>query len=197
MWRLTRDDLLLLGFPLKLVTSADGEPALDAAGLHINPLGFITAIVNLWLLLRCIKNLPVCDTGNIVDLLSDNTSALSWMKVTAATRNPALQLLARFASALLVQSSRLLTRVQPLHIPGIANVEADALSRLQNGRLKSRADVTARCSRLQTCKICLLPPELLVTLAGLSSCKMIEDTYNHVTTHLLTLDYNFFPMARI
>jgi hypothetical protein len=193
MWRLTRDDLLLLGFPLKLVTSKDGEPEMDADGLHINPLEFIAAIVNLWLLLKCIQNLPPCATGYIVDLLSDNTSALSWMKVTAATRNPDLQPLARFASALLVQASRLLTRVQPCHIPGKDNVEADALSRLQNGRLRCWADVIARCSRLQTCRICLLPPELLLTLADLSSCRPIADTYDNVTTHLLTLDYDFLP----
>jgi hypothetical protein len=112
MWRLTRDELLLLGFPLKLVTLADGKPESDATGLHINPLEFIGCIVNLWLLLCLVKKLPPCATGYIIDLLSDNTSALLWLKVTAATHNPALQPLARFASALLVQASRLLTRVQ-------------------------------------------------------------------------------------
>jgi hypothetical protein len=77
MWRLSPEDLLLLVFPLKLVTSADGEPEMDAAGLHINPLEFIAAIINLWLLLKCIQHLSPCTTGCIVDLWSDNTSALS------------------------------------------------------------------------------------------------------------------------
>jgi hypothetical protein len=118
MWRLSHEDLLQLGFPLKLVTLADGEPGLDAAGLHITPLEFITAIIKLWLLLKCIQNLSPCETGYIVYLFSDITYALSWMKVTAATQNPNLQPLARFTSALLVQASRLLTLVQPVHIPG-------------------------------------------------------------------------------
>jgi hypothetical protein len=192
MWRLSCEDLLLLRFPLKLVTSADREPEMDTAGKHINPLEFIAAIITLWLLLKCIQHLSPCRTGYIVDLWSDNTSALSWMKVTAATRNPDLQPLARFASALLVQTSRLLTRAQPVHIPGKENVEAVALSPFQNGRLRSWADVINRCSRLETCKICLLPPELLVTLAELSLCKPTADTYN-VTTHLLTLAYDYLP----
>jgi hypothetical protein len=125
-------------------------------------------------------------TGYVVDLLSDNMSALSWMKITAAMRNPDLQPLARFASALLVQASCLLTRVQPI-------VEVDALSRLQNGRLRSWEEVICRCSLLRTCKICLLLPALLITLAELRSFKQIVDTYNNVTAHLLTLGYNFLP----
>jgi hypothetical protein len=85
MWRLSHEDLLLLGFPLKLMTSADGEPEMDPAGLHINPLEFKGAIINLWLLLKCIQHLSPCTTGYIDDLWSDNTSALYWMKVTGAT----------------------------------------------------------------------------------------------------------------
>jgi hypothetical protein len=194
MWRLTREDLILLGFPIKLVNPTTGEPAaLDTEGLHINPLEFIACIINLWVLLKCIQLLPPCDTGYVIDLLSDNTSALSWLKVTAATRNPALQPLARFASALLIQASHVLTRVQPRHIAGKLNVEADALSRFTNGRFKSWADVIAQCSQLQTCKICLLPPELLVTLAALSSSTPIEGTYEEQTTALLILDLDFLP----
>jgi hypothetical protein len=194
MWRLTQEDLILLGFPLKVVNPVTGEPAaLDTTGLHINPLEFIACIINLWVLLKCIQSLPPCATGYVIDLLSDNTSALSWLKVTAATRNPALQPLARFASALLIQASYVLTRVQPRHIPGKDNVEADALSRFTNGLFTSWADVIAQCSQLQTCKICLLPPELLVTLAELSSSTPIGDTYEERTTALLTLDLDFLP----
>jgi hypothetical protein len=101
-WRLTRDDLLDMGFNLKLVNPASGEPNSDEQGLHINPLEFIAAIINLWLFICLIKSLPKCQTGYILDLLSDNTSALSWMHYTATTKNPELQPLARFASALLI-----------------------------------------------------------------------------------------------
>jgi hypothetical protein len=91
MWHLTPEDLLLLGFQLKLVTAADGEPDYDATGLNIHPFKFIGCIINLWLLLQLIKTLPPCEMGYIVDFLLDNTSALSWLKVMAATRNRDLQ----------------------------------------------------------------------------------------------------------
>jgi hypothetical protein len=150
-WRLTREDLLEVGFNLKVVNAVSGEPTPEEEGLHINPLEFIATIINLWLLLILVRSLPPCPTGYIVDLLSDNTSALSWLHFTATTRDPLLQPLARFASALLIQTRRCLTRVQPRHIPGPTNIEADALSRFQNGRLTSWEDVIKRCSPLKTC----------------------------------------------
>jgi hypothetical protein len=193
MWRLTRDDLIEMGFNLKLVNAVSGEPNADEEGLHINPLEFIAAIINLWLFLCLIKSMPRCPTGYILDLLSDNTSALSWMHFTATTKNPMLQPLARFASALLIQARNYLTRVQPVHIPGVKNDEADALSRYQNGRLQYFADVIRRCSHLKTCRICLLPRKLLSVLADLSSSKPIEGTYASLTTSLLTQEVSFLP----
>jgi hypothetical protein len=192
-WRLTRDDLLEMGFNLKLIDAITGEPDPDEKGLHINPLEFLAAIINLWLFLCLIKTSNRCPTGYVLDLLSDNTSALSWMHFTATTPDPLLQPLARFASALLVQARNYLTRVQPRHIAGKLNIEADALSRFQNGRLTSWADVIARCSRLQTCRICLLPRKLLSTLAALSSSQPIEGTYDELTTSLLTHEVAFLP----
>jgi hypothetical protein len=193
-WRLTKADLIELGFDMKVVNAITGEPDQEQLCLHINPLEFIATIINLWLLLQLVMTLPERSTGYIVDLLSDNTSALSWMKITATTRDSRLQPLARFASALLLlQACSLLTRIQPCHIPGVTNIEADALSRYQNGRLKSWADVTKRCSRLQTCRICLLPRRLLLVLADLSSSRPIAGTSVDLTTNLLTLDLDFLP----
>jgi hypothetical protein len=192
-WRLTKEDLLELGFHIKIVEALTGEPTPDQVGLHINPLEFIATIINLWLLLILVKSLPACATGYIVDILSDNTSALSWLKLTATTKDSRLQPLARFASALLIQARRQLVRVQPCHIKGDLNIEADALSRFQNGRLRSFADVIKRCSRLATCRICLLPRRLLLTIADLCSSRPIEGTFDEITTNLLTHELDFLP----
>ena len=88
-WRVTRADLIDLGFAMKIIDAYEAEP-LDATstGLHINPLEFLGCIVNMWILLKQVQTLALCPTGYIVDLLSDNTSALSWMKLTAITRDP-------------------------------------------------------------------------------------------------------------
>jgi hypothetical protein len=86
-----------MGFNLKLMNAVSGEPNVNELGLHINPLlEFIAAIINLWLFLLCLIKffLPCCLTGCILDLLLDNTSALSWMDFTATTKNPMLQPLA-------------------------------------------------------------------------------------------------------
>jgi hypothetical protein len=193
-WRVTREDLVLLGFNMKHINKYQQEP-LDAqtAGLHINPLEYLAAIVNLWLVLKLVVLLPPLLTGYIVDLLSDNTSALSWMHLTAQTRDPRLQPLARLTSTMLVRARCHLTRVQPKHIPGDDNFEADTLSRSENGRTPSWERVISRCSQLRPCQICLLPPELLSSLAGLISSGLTEDTYESLTTRLLTLAFVTLP----
>jgi hypothetical protein len=114
---------------MKVIDKYAQEPLYASTdGLHINPLEFLAVIINMWLVVKLIMALPLLPTGYIINLLLDNTSALSWMRFTAQTRDPRLQPLARFASLLLVAASRLLTRVQPKHIPGDDNLEADTLS---------------------------------------------------------------------
>jgi hypothetical protein len=177
-WRVTRADLIRLGFPMKIIDKYAEKP-LDAAseGLHINPLeSTIAAIINLWLVVKLVRLLPPLANGYIVDLLLDNTSALSWLRITAQTGDPRLQPLACFASTHLMIASQHLTRVQPSHIPGKLNHEANFLSRSKNGRVPSWECVIEQCSRLQHCKVCLLPQELLSSLAGLLSCGLTEGT---------------------
>jgi hypothetical protein len=134
--RITWTDLVVLGFNMKHINKYKQEPLnATTGGLHINPLEFLAAIINLWLVLKLVVQLPVNRTGYIIDLLSDNTSALSWMRLTAQTRDPRLQPLACITSTMLVMTSCHLTRVQPKHIPGNDNFKADTLSRSENGQV--------------------------------------------------------------
>jgi hypothetical protein len=158
-------------------------------------LEFIACIVNLWLLIKLIQSLLPLLTGYIIDLWSDNTSALSWMKLAASTRDPRLQPLARLASTFLVIASQHLTRVQPRHIPGKLNIEADYLSRSENGQTPSWDRVIAQCSRLWTFQVCLLPRKLLSSLAGLILPGLTKDTYVSLATRLLTLDFVTLPVG--
>jgi hypothetical protein len=195
MWRITTEDLILFGFDMKPIGKANDEPITsNATGLHINPLEFLAVIINLWLALKLITEAPSCPTGYIIDLLSDNTTALSWMHAAATTPNPDLQQLARFAFALLVHAARVLTRVQPRHLPGDQNNKADTLSRRsKTGLVPSWEAVILQQFQLTTCQICLLPRRLLSSLASLISSPRIEATFDQVTTELLTLDVSFLP----
>jgi hypothetical protein len=174
---------------------ASDEPiAPDAKGLHIKPLEFLAVIINLWVALKLIGEGDLCLTGFVIDLLSDNTTCLSWMHVAATTPNPELQQLARFASALLVQAACLLTCLQPLHLPGIENDKADTLSRRsKSGRVPTWGHAMLQHSPLMTCQICLLPRKLLSSLASTISLHKTEVTFDQVTTELLTLGLSFLP----
>jgi len=163
-------------------------------GLHINPLEYIACVINLWIALKLIAESGPRAGGYVLNLIADNTSALAWMSLAARTPDPLLQGLARLGSAFLVACARLLTKVDPLHLPGEQNVEADALSRPQHeGSLQilSLQSVIDQWCPLQTCRICLLPSELLRTIAHVTSSAKIEDPYEEITTRLLTLGLNF------
>jgi hypothetical protein len=193
MWRVMRDTLIDFGFPMREIDRA-GEPAdMEATGLHINPLEFIAIIINLWLALKLIATCPALATGYIVNLLSDNTSAIAWIKVAGKAQDPGTRRLARLASALIVHACTLTTLFQTNHIPGKENDEADCLSRLVQGSVPSWDYVTNLCPRLATCRICLLPPELLSTLASTLLSPLTEGTYEQTTTRLLTLELVILP----
>jgi hypothetical protein len=130
---------------------------------------------------------PALAAGYIVNLLSDNTSAIAWIRVAGKAQDPGTRRLARLASGLLVQACSLTTLFQTNHIPGKLNDEADCLSRLVRGSVPSWDYATNLCSRLLTCRICLLPPELLSTLAEILSSPLTGATYEEITTQLLLL----------
>eukprot|EP00980_Cylindrotheca_fusiformis_P003813 scaffold843_cov88-Cylindrotheca_fusiformis.AAC.2 len=204
LWRLTRSDLVAHGFDMKAISNVSGEPSSPTAvGLHINPLEFVAAIINLWVALKIIQQRGPIPGGYILGLLSDNTTALSWMSFTSRTPDPLLQGLARLGSALLVRATALLTKVLPSHIAGQLNVEADALSRpwvkshsstqQSPSQIPSLESVISKCSRLQTCRVCLLPSELLRKIASVTSSQLIAGTYEQTTIALMTLELDFLP----
>ena len=120
-------------------------------------------------------------------------TALSWYRLTSLTKNELLQPWARFVATLLVLAHQQNTRVQPDHIQGIKNHEADCLSRSDDGVIPSREAVCNRHSRLATCQICLLLHELLVTLAQLLGSNVTKEALVHKTTKLLTLGVDILP----
>jgi hypothetical protein len=194
MWRIMRDDLLFYGFPMREIDRA-GEPAdlTQEDGLHINPLEFIAIIINIWLALKLIATCPALATGYIINLLSDDASAIAWIKVAGEAQDPGIRRLARLASALLIHACALTTLFQTTHVPGKLNDEADCLSRLVRGSIPSWDYVITPCSRLSTCRICLLPPELVSTLAEILLSPPIGATYEEITTRLLTLEVVILP----
>jgi hypothetical protein len=200
LWRVTREDLVSFGFRMKTLGVNSQEPSQPSAdGLHINPLEFIAALINLWIALRLIMDLGPKNGGYILGLLSDNTSALSWMSVASRTPDPLLQGLARLGAALLVRAAALLTKVVPSHIAGKLNIEADALSRPVDSKgqqqIPSLASVIDECSRLRTCRICLLPFALLQRIASVTSSQQNGDTFEQITINLLRLELTFLPLG--
>ena len=190
-WRILRDDLSQYGFHMKTVDRSTSEPTGTAAGLHINPLEYLAAIVNLWLALTFLMDAGPIDGGYILQLNADNTSALAWFSEAARTPDPFLQGLARLGSAFLVCACRLLTKVVPTHIAGKKNVEADALSRPLAGNVVPPLDyVMQQWPHLQTCRVCLLPSRLLREIAAITSSQKTGVSFDMLATELLTLRPN-------
>lgn len=195
MWRVVREDLLRCGFAIQSSNASDSRMMTDAEvddenPLHINPLEFLACLINLWLSLKSIMTMDPRVGGYILALWSDNTTALSWMSVASRTPDPFLQGLARLGAGLLVHAHRFLTLVQPLHIPGDQNGEADALSRPEDGTqtIPSLNCVIEQWPRLRNCQTYLLPLELLQIVAEVTSCRQTVESYDELTTKLLTLE---------
>jgi hypothetical protein len=130
-WRLTRDDLIQVGFDMKAIDEDSGEPDGTSDGLHINVLEFIAMIIELWFVITKISEKGHIAHGYIVSLQDDNTSAILWQHYAARSHRPLVHELSRFAMGL--------TRVCPhslkltgKHLSGSLNKGAGALSRPNN-----------------------------------------------------------------
>jgi hypothetical protein len=95
---------------------------------HINILEFVAVIVNIWVAVRYLMLQPRRTAQVIINVLSSNTSALSWMKHAARTKKKPVRRLACFLQALLTYCP-LPICVQGNHIKGDKNTVADLLSR--------------------------------------------------------------------
>ena len=200
LWRVTRDDLVHAGFKMKPIDAHCDEPTgHEAEGLHINPLEFLAGLINLWIALKIILQAGPRQGGYVVGLKSDNTTMLSWMSEAARTPDPLLQGLARYGSALLCVAAALLTKISPLHIQGILNHEADALSRRDKHthQIPSINSVINEWCRLRTCRACLLPCELLQKIATITSSPKTVVTYEETMTTLTELELSFLDSGTI
>ena len=87
VWRLTRNDMVIAGFPMKELdtnfqeldrwTPKEQLPDRHDNLLHINTLEFLAIIINVWLCLYFIKRRPPNEGGHHVLVRADNTSAIS------------------------------------------------------------------------------------------------------------------------
>jgi hypothetical protein len=189
-WRILRDDLLTLGFSMKAINSAN-EPSdlFNPEGVHINLLEFVGVVINLFIAIKLLLRLDTPPTGFVLELIADNTSALAWLKYAATTENQSVRALARLASCLIMHASHHSISTQCSHISGPENVEADCLSRLlTNGSVPNWEYVLEQCNRLKTCRICLLPSELISSLAVLTTSPSTAGPFDVLAKRLLTLE---------
>jgi hypothetical protein len=204
MWRITVDDLIAAGLQANMGWNNRQnfhEPDIDPNALHINILEFFAIFIELWI---CIRQIVAATNGpsEAHDSLApaaqcppgghrllaraDNTSALSWLRYASRTKRPPIRRLARLLTSFLCHPSVVnLLCVQGKHIAGVANVEADHLSRFELSG--SWAAIMAKCPELKNLRVCLLPPELLSLLIAVFSSEQTEEWFETATTSLWTI----------
>ena len=191
MWRLSRSDLLSLGFDIRLLAQQPSRQP-GAAGVHINVLKLVAMIIHLWLLLRRARVEPGRIGGLVILLRGDNTSALSWFAHAARSHSQPVRRLTRFATALLIFSDSP-SQIPADHIAGQDNKGADALSRPT--RFPTWASVIAQCSELAVCKAYRLPCRLLSLLSLLTSSKSTEVAFEQEMIKLWTAEVTSLPIG--
>jgi hypothetical protein len=173
MWRLHAGDLALFGFKMRNLTRKIKLP--DET--HINLLEFLAMIINVVLTLSVLANDPILQKQqHIIEVLTDNTSALSWMQRSARSRRPDVRNMARFLQAIITYST-LTLRVQGDHIAGKLNTEADRLSRFTTSTQSWASVITPETQALETCTVFLVQSELLTILSSMIDNSASEDSF--------------------
>ena len=137
-----------------------GSTQADTVVAHINILEFVVLVINTWLLVRNWRSDRTKPNEIIFRLLSDNTSALSWLQKAARTRRPPIRRMARLLQSLLTTSPVPL-QLSSDHIPGELNHNADILSRPVSKAPTWPSVIEHSKPRLDSCHRCRIPHKLL------------------------------------
>jgi hypothetical protein len=157
LWRLLHKDLVDLGFHMRAVKQTNNKlQRISDNGLQINILEFVAIIINIWLVIHYEKQAGPIPGGHIIDVIANNTSALSWLRYAAQSHSIPVRNLAYFCHGLLLfsQTSDFL-KIQGQHLAGKENMAADALSRPEIA--PTIASAIAQFCQLKTCHACQLP----------------------------------------
>ena len=200
MWRLSHADLKSCGLDIpkedaELIQryqaakeSGDTETVKHLA--HINILEFIAIIINIWMFIKIGKKLESDPKfEHIIHARTDNTSALSWLMHASRTKKPPVRNLARHFQLLLTQTP-VPYKLQPSHIAGKINENADLLSRPKSRAPSWASVILASNPSLRSCTPYQVPRKLLLHLAALINSKGTEDGLEQKTIRLWTLEAN-------
>jgi len=191
IWRLNKADLEACGFILPTGREPTEAEKKEMNFDHINILEFVAVIVNIWVAVRYLMLQPRRTAHVIMNVLSDNTSGLSWMKHAARSKKKPVSRLARFLQALLTYCP-LPIRVQGDHIKGNKSTVVDLLS--QFTLAPYWASVIAQTSpTLDLSKACQVPQELLSKLALLLRSDGDAAMSESEMTRLWTLELKYLP----
>ena len=179
MWRLFMHDLALCGFPIsgRFNQNQHHEPTIDPEKIHINIWEFVALIVQMWVAIHILRNLPVPPGGHRIACIADNTTCLSWLRYASRTRRVPVRNLARFVLALLSDPFAASSiRFQGKHLAGKLNVGADRLSR--PALAPTWSDAMNEVADLRPLRTFLIPKSLLQILA-----EAFTTTWTHEQLH--------------
>ena len=139
MWHISSDNLWQLSWVLYGDEHELQQPLTDQEftgyllekhGIHINLLEFITIFINVWMTLKRIAHLYLDYQRMtfIAKFLTDNTSAVSWLRYAGRSNKLPIRNLVHLLTTLLIHLCQFPIQVTGEHIPGEMNDVANALS---------------------------------------------------------------------